>query len=62
MKEYKETITYHYVTITGMITDSNSGETYLRVQSWGNEFYIKYSEFKNYNIDNDIPYGMLIFV
>lgn len=36
---------YHYVTITGVLIDRNTGKTYLRIQTWGMERYIEYDDF-----------------
>ena len=36
---------YHYVTVTGILFDSNTGKTYLRIQTWGIERYIDYDNF-----------------
>lgn len=69
LSENKPTMYYHYVTITGVAidhhcvsqTDYDHGysEVYLRVQSWGDEYYIKYSDFIEYN---RFYFGRLIFV
>lgn len=53
-------MTDHYVTITGVFKDNNSGQIWLRVQSWGEQYYLNFSEFYNYNIG--VPFGNLIFV
>ena len=42
-------MTDHYVTITGAIKDYQSGQTWLRIQSWGEEYYLLYSDFVEYN-------------
>lgn len=39
---YKDILRAHYVTITGIIIVD--GEKYFRVQSWGEVYYLKYSE------------------
>lgn len=39
---YRELFRYHYVTITGILKINN--ELYLRVQSWGDVYYLKYDE------------------
>jgi len=36
---------YHYVTVTGVLVDRNTGKVYLRIQSWGKMLYIDYDEF-----------------
>ncbi len=38
----------HFVTITGIIVDEIKGETYLQFSSWGERFYLKLSELRNY--------------
>ena len=43
--DYVGLFNYHYVTITGVLTDSNTGKTYLRIQTWGMERYIEYDDF-----------------
>ena len=66
---------YHYVTITGIVIDSNSvvddssivstlsQHAYLRVQSWGAEYYIKYEDFVQYNYSYETSsVGHLLFV
>ena len=45
-------MTDHYVTITGVFIDNQSGRTWLRVQSWGGEWYLDFDEFYNYSNDN----------
>ncbi len=68
-------VDYHYVTITGIAIDSNSAvddssivstlsqHTYLRVQSWGAEYYIKYADFVQYNYSYETSsVGHLLFV
>ena len=52
----------HYVTITGVLEDDCLGEDFLRVQSWGKEYYIKYSDFVNYNSKSMSHIGYLLFV
>lgn len=37
----------HYMTITGIFSDDKNGE-FLRVSSWGKEYYIKWEEYENY--------------
>lgn len=59
---YNNTMIFHYVTITGLIRHENSNECYLRVQSWGKEYYINYSEFVEYNEDQDDRNGYLLFI
>ena len=66
---------YHYVTITGIVIENNytvddssivSSEgqhAYLRVQSWGAEYYIKYEDFVQYNYSYETSsVGHLLFV
>jgi hypothetical protein len=44
----------HYFTVTGIFSDDISGKTMLRISSWGKEFYIDYTDYRNYanNIGN----------
>ena len=46
--------THHYYTITGIIYDDILDEAFLRISSWGKEYYIKYSEYvdvvRNYRV------------
>lgn len=37
---YSGVMTNHYVTVTGVIEDLNSGRVWLRVQTWGNAMYL----------------------
>lgn len=37
----------HYVMVTEMVTETN-GEVYLKVSSWGKEYYINFSEYDTY--------------
>ena len=68
---------FHYVTITGIIIDTNIPESrytyndcvlsdnlgvYFRIQTWGEEYYIKYSDFIGYNESNMSSYGYVIVV
>ena len=63
LKETREKMQFHYVTVTGIYINGITGDTSLRVQSWGEEYYIDYNEFYNYNKDSDITWsGDLIFV
>ena len=48
----RNVMTDHYVTITGVFIDNQSGRTWLRVQSWGEEWYLDFDEFYNYSNDN----------
>ena len=57
-----EAMAYHYVTVTGVLIDNNQDEVYLRVQSWGSEFYLKYSEFVEYNTDHVSCSGRVIII
>ncbi|HPG65160.1 MAG TPA: hypothetical protein PLE82_07465, partial [Saccharofermentans sp.] len=45
-------MTDHYVTITGVFIDNQSGRTWLRVQTWGSEYYLDFDEFYSYSNDN----------
>lgn len=63
--QYRQPINYHYVTVTGIFIDKNAAEgedVFLRVQSWGDEYYINYSEFINFNDSYNFCEGYLIFV
>jgi len=40
-----ERVDQHYFTITGMVVDEISGETYLRISSWGRQYYVLFSEY-----------------
>ena len=52
---------YHYVTITGLMIDHNDFDnTYFRIQSWGMELYLNYSEFIEYNETNTAYFGRII--
>jgi len=55
---------FHYITITGMYNNYILDKTFLRVQSWGEEYYIDYDEFIKYNENsNSIMWsGELIFI
>ena len=59
-----EPMDYHYVTITGIYQNKVLNKTYLRVQSWGDVYYIDYNEFFKYNENSDLITwsGDLIFV
>ena len=41
-------MTNHYVTITGMVKDCQSGCCWLKIQSWGQVYYIDLVDFYNY--------------
>ncbi len=71
------TMLFHYVTITGIVIDTNIPSSrytyndyalsdnqgvYFRIQTWGEEFYIKYSDFIGYNDSNVGCYGYVIIV
>jgi len=59
-----EMMLFHYVTITGMYQNRIMDKTYLRVQSWGDEYYIDYDEFYDYNQYSDMITwsGDLLFI
>lgn len=40
---------FHFTTITGIVEDTESDVIWLRVQSWGYEFYINVEELLYYN-------------
>lgn len=56
-KKLKSGTNYHYVTVTGILFDSNTGKTYLRIQTWGVERYIEYDDFFD-KCENDIEYDL----
>ena len=63
----KYSMDYHYVTVTGMVIDRNADaehRVYLRVQSWGDEYYINMYEFFAYNCESipDSRSGRIIIV
>ena len=47
-------MTNHYVTVTGMVKDNNSGRCWIKVQSWGRVYYIDLVEFYNYETPNSL--------
>jgi hypothetical protein len=47
---------YHYMTITGVVKDVSSDKYYLRVQSWGKEYYLDLD-----NIYESNTYGGSVF-
>ena len=59
---------YHYVTITGVLivldTDVVEDRIYLRIQSWGEEYYINYYDFVQYNAysNDSLCSGRVIFI
>lgn len=59
-------MTYHYVTITGIVINSDAQDgndrVFLRVQSWGGEYYINYSDFVNYNESYATCMGEIIII
>jgi hypothetical protein len=53
LKKYRyravmEDINSHYVTVTGIIKDDSAKAILLRISSWGNQYYIKYDEYRDY--------------
>lgn len=52
-------MTNHYVTITGLIMDKENSNVWLRIQTWGEIYYLRLDEFYDYN--QSLPYGTLIF-
>lgn len=54
----------HYDTITGVIIDKQTNEIWVRVQSWGDEYYYSYNELVDFR--NEHKFGpsttSLIFV
>ncbi|MBO7426229.1 MAG: hypothetical protein J6U23_11185 [Clostridiales bacterium] len=58
----KNAMTDHYVTITGVIFDRESGKEWLRIQSWGEQYYILFEDFCNYNDFIDWAEGTLVVI
>ena len=58
----KNVMTDHYVTITGVIFDRESGKEWLRIQSWGEQYYILFEDFCNYNDCIDWAEGTLVVI
>lgn len=52
----------HYVTITGIFIDEQANMRWLRVQSWGKEYYINFDEFYDYNTIEAGRLGNIIVV
>jgi hypothetical protein len=48
---------YHYMTITGVVKDLDTGKYYLRVQSWGKEYYL---DFDNIYESNTVTGSVII--
>ena len=48
--------TDHYVIVTGIYRDDVANQLFLRVSSWGHEFYIDYHNYVNYvgSYSNDL--------
>lgn len=58
--DYLTTMTCHYVTITGIVINNNAEEqdsVYLRIQSWGGEYYLNRTTVKSV-----VPYPGIILV
>lgn len=55
-------MTAHYVTITGIILDRESENEWLRVQSWGEQYYILFNDFCNYNDYLDWAEGTIVVI
>ena len=55
-------MTDHFVTITGVFFDNQSGRTWLRVQTWGYEYYLDFDEFYSYSNDDDDRDGTIIVI
>lgn len=58
LQEKNDVMTSHYVTITGVILDRESDNEWLRIQTWGEIYYLRLDEFYDYN--QSLPYGTLI--
>ena len=43
---------FHYVTITGIVSDDLAGDVFLRISSWGNQYYISLNELYDYCVIN----------
>ena len=37
----------HYVTVTGIIVDSETNKWWMKISSWGQEYYIDFSEYSS---------------
>ncbi len=56
-----KTMCWHYVTITGVYKNTFTGKVCLKVQSWGESYYLDYDQFVDYN-DKWGNSGTLFFV
>ena len=45
---YSKKVNGHFVTVTGLIVDEVKNQRYLRISSWGLEFYINFDEYLEY--------------
>ena len=62
-KNNANVMTDHYVTITGIVKDGESGNEWLRIQTWGEQYYILYNDFVEYNkINNNLSDGTVIIL
>ncbi len=56
-------MTDHYVTITGVIHDNEVDRVWLRIQTWGKQYYILYDDFVDYNkINENLADGSIIIL
>ncbi len=53
---------HHYITVTGLYHNGINNNTYLRVQSWGEEYYIDFNDFCRFNSNNITSEGYLVFI
>ena len=60
--EIKDYAIGHYITITGIFIDEQINKRWLRVQSWGEEYYIDFDGFYDYNTDESGRLGTIIVV
>ena len=61
--EKNEVMTSHYVTLTGVILDRESDNEWLRIQTWGEQYYLLYNDFVEYNkFNNNLASGTTIII
>lgn len=44
VKNYKPTVSGHYVVVTGLLEDRVKNQTILEISSWGRKYYVNYEE------------------
>lgn len=42
---FSEEVKSHFVSTTGIVIDTISGKTLLKISSWGSEYYLDYDQF-----------------